>query len=91
MFTFDIQRFDATYNLTDLATVGQIKTLATRVATRLAALESPKAFRGAKIEDNKLKFYESTDTSVNKILTCADFDATVRKVAGNVDSEKMSS
>ena len=69
MLTFDIQRFDATYDITDLATVGQIKTLATRVATRLAALESPKAFRGAKIEDNKLKFYESSDTSVTPLTS----------------------
>ena len=67
MFTFDLQRFDVTYNVNDLATVGQIKILATRVATRLAALESPKAFKAAKIEDNKLKFYESSDTTVTPL------------------------
>lgn len=67
MITFDIQRFDATYDVTDLVTVGQVKTLATRIATRLAALESPKAFKGVKIEDNKLKFYEGTDTTVTPL------------------------
>ncbi len=69
MITFDIQRFDATYQLTDLATAGQIKTLATRVALRLTALETPKAFRGVKIEDNKMKFYESTDTTVTALAS----------------------
>lgn len=67
MFTFDLQRFDATYTLTDLVTVGQVKTLATRVATRLAALESPKPFKAAKIEDNKLKFYDNSDTTVTPL------------------------
>ena len=66
MITFDIQRF-VTYDVNDVATVGQIKTLATRIATRLVALESPKAIRGAKIEDNKLKFYAGTDTTVTPL------------------------
>ena len=68
MFTFDIQRF-VTYNVNDLATVGQIKTLATRVAVRLAALETPKAIRSARIEDNKIKFYEGTDTTVTPLTS----------------------
>lgn len=67
MENFDLQRFDVTYNVNDLATVGQLKTLATRVATRLVALESPKAFKAVKIEDNKLKFYESSDTTVTPL------------------------
>ena len=46
------------------ALLAEVKTLATRVALRLTALETPKAFRGVKIEDNKMKFYESTDTTV---------------------------
>lgn len=69
MENFDLQRFDATYTLTDLVTVGQVKTLATRVATRLAALESPKAIRGVKIEDNKIKFYDSSDTTVTPLTS----------------------
>lgn len=68
MFTFDIQLF-ADYNVNDLATVGQIKTLATRIATRLAALETPKAFKGARIIDNKLCFYESADTTKTAIAS----------------------
>lgn len=69
MVTFDLQRFDVSYNVNDLATVGQVKTLATRVAARLSALESPKAIRAAKIEDNKIKFYDSTDTTVTPLTS----------------------
>ena len=69
MENFDLQRFDATYTLTDFVTLGQVKILATRVATRLAALESPKAIRGVKIEDNKIKFYGSPDTTVTPLTS----------------------
>lgn len=67
MLTFDIQRFDVSYNVNDLATVGHVKILATRVAMRLAALESPKAFKAVKIKDNKLNFYDSSDTTVTPL------------------------
>ena len=51
------------------ALLAEVKTLATRVALRLTALETPKAFRGVKIEDNKMKFYESTDTTVTALAS----------------------
>ena len=66
---FNIQMFTS-YNVNDLATVGQIKTLGTRIATRLATIESKVGgFKGVKIEDNKLNFYDSTDTSVTAVTS----------------------
>ena len=59
MFKFELQRFD-NYNVSDLATVGQIKTLATRIAARLTALESRVAIRAVVVENNALKFYTVT-------------------------------
>lgn len=59
MFSFEIQRF-ADYSVTDLATVGQIKMLATRIAARLTALESRVAIRAVVVENNALKFYTVT-------------------------------
>lgn len=65
---FNIQLF-ASYNVNDLATVGQVKTLGTRIAARLTALETPKPFKGVKIANNKLSFYASTDTTVTPITS----------------------
>ena len=56
MFRFELQRFD-NYNVSDLATVGQVKTLATRIAARLTALESKVAIRGVVVANNSIKFY----------------------------------
>ena len=57
MFKFKIQRF--AYQTTDLVTVGQVKTLANRIALRLTALESAKNIRAVVVDDatKTLKFY----------------------------------
>lgn len=65
MFKFNLQRF-ADYNLSDLATVGQIKTLAMRIQTRLAALESKEAIRAVVVDsvNNALKFYTCAESEI---------------------------
>ena len=52
---FNIQLF--AYQTTDLVTVGQVKSLATRIALRLTALESATAIRAVVVANNQLKFY----------------------------------
>lgn len=75
MIKFKIQRFAGEYTVTDLATVGQVKTLALRIKARLEALESPKAIRFAQVDNNdgKLKFYSSTTVSAETLICAIDF------------------
>lgn len=74
MFSFEIQRF-ADYSVTDLATVGQIKTLATRIAARLTALESRVAIRAVVVDNNALKFYTVTaDKITNETVPATIFN-----------------
>ena len=58
---FDIQLF--AYQTTDLVTVGQVKTLATRIALRLTALENT-AIKSVKVVDNALKFYSCVKAAI---------------------------
>ena len=64
MIKFEIQRF--AYQTTDLVTVGQVKTLASRIALRLTALESKKSIRAVVVDNtNKaLKFYSVPATEI---------------------------
>lgn len=60
----------ANYNVRDVPQVGGIKTMLSRISTRLTALESGgNSLKAAAVDGNTLKFYTTTDTTVAAAYT----------------------
>lgn len=87
---FNIQLFTGTYNVNDVATVGQVKSMGVRIAAKLTALESQIGgdFKGVKIANNALNFYDTTDTTVTPVASVSlpeelYLDATLTDIVEN--------
>ena len=66
---FDLQLF--AYQTTDLVTVGQVKSLATRIALRLTALENT-AIKSVQVVGNALKFYSCAKADITQTTVPVD-------------------